>query len=154
MCRKIFIVYAFTSNAAQLTIHAYCSYKSLEGYVQFTSSPANVSFNTNYCLITYILMWQHDNLRNTELGQAQEPHQSSNWGYTDVPYSKKYWQWKNIGKFGKLQQFAKLFANFHYFYNIPYANVVTSIWQSFPAKLPSIRTLIRFLINSIHTLLL
>ena len=29
---------------------------------------------------------------------------------------------KNFGEFGKLQQFAKFFVNFHYFHNIPYAN--------------------------------
>ena len=29
---------------------------------------------------------------------------------------------KKFGGFGKLQQFAKFFANFHYFHNISYAN--------------------------------
>ena len=29
---------------------------------------------------------------------------------------------KNFGKFGKVQQFTKLFANLYFFHNIPFAN--------------------------------
>ena len=44
---------------------------------------------------------------------------------------------KNFGKLGKLQQFAKFFANFHYFHNIPYANKLQRT-KGFSAKLPTV----------------
>ena len=55
-----------------------------------------------------------------------------------VPYSKKHWQWKHFGEFGKLQHFVKFFANFHKkFHNIPYANGLYFI-KVFSAKLPTV----------------
>ena len=45
---------------------------------------------------------------------------------------------KNVfGEFGELQQFAKSFANFHYFHNIPYANVL-QFAKVFSTKLPTV----------------
>ena len=46
---------------------------------------------------------------------------------------------KNFGKFGKLQQFAKFFANFHYFHNILYANGL-QFAKGFSTKLPTVLT--------------
>ena len=41
---------------------------------------------------------------------------------TYIPYSKKFWRWKNFSKFGELQQFVKFFANFHKFHGIAYGS--------------------------------
>ena len=53
-----------------------------------------------------------------------------------VPYSKKHWQWNN-SEFGELQHFAKFFAYFHNFHNIPYAKGF-QFAKVFSAKLPTV----------------
>ena len=44
---------------------------------------------------------------------------------------------ETLDEFGKLQQFVKLFANFHNFHNIPYANGL-QFTKDFSVKLPTV----------------
>ena len=53
-----------------------------------------------------------------------------------IPYSKNI-SGKSFGEFGKSQHFAKFFANFDYFHNIPYANGL-QFAKVFSAKLPTV----------------